>query len=90
MALNIKNREVERLVTEIAAATGESKTEAVRRALLERRARLHTGVADAEGRARLRRFLEREVWSRIPPDQLGKAPSRTEREAILGYGEEGV
>lgn len=33
MALNIKNREVERLAAEIAALTGESKTEAIRRAL---------------------------------------------------------
>jgi hypothetical protein len=39
---------------------------------------------------RLQSFLEREVWARVPPDQKGKAPGRTERERILGYGEEGV
>ena len=50
MALNIKNAEVERLAAEVADLTGETKTEAVRRALAERRARLRTRVTDA-GRA---------------------------------------
>ena len=40
MALNIKNPEVESLATELAGVTGESKTEAIRQALVERRARL--------------------------------------------------
>ena len=40
MPLNIKNLEVERLAEEIARLTGESKTEAVRKALEERRTRL--------------------------------------------------
>lgn len=70
--------------------TGESKTEAIRRALAERRARLRVAVT-AEGRAgRLRRFLEVEVWSKVPEEQLGNAPDRSERERILGYGEHGV
>lgn len=90
MALNIKNPEVERLAAELAAATGESKTEAIRQALLERKARLRTRVAPGERQARIRRFLEREVWSRIPEDQAGRAPDRGERERILGYGGEGV
>ena len=40
MALNINSPEVEQLVAAVAAMTGESKTEAVRQALLERRERL--------------------------------------------------
>ena len=40
MPLNIKNSEVERLAAEVARLTGESKTEAIRRALDERRRRL--------------------------------------------------
>jgi len=36
MALNIRNRETESLAAALAAATGETKTEAVRRALQER------------------------------------------------------
>lgn len=90
MALNIKNAEVERLAAEVARLTGESKTEAVRRALAERRARLRTRMGDASRRERVLRFLETEVWARVPPDQLGRAPDREEREAILGYGPEGV
>lgn len=88
--LNIKNREVERLAEEISTLTGESKTEAVRRALVERRARLRTRVTEQGRRDRLRRFLEQEVWSRVPPEQTGRAPDRAERERILGYSEEGM
>ena len=40
MALNIKSAEVEEQVAAVSAMTGESKTEAVRRALVERRDRL--------------------------------------------------
>jgi hypothetical protein len=46
-------------------------------------------LADFE-RARVASFLEREVWPRVPADQLGRAPDRAERERILGYGEAGV
>jgi antitoxin VapB len=38
--LNIKNPEVERLAAELSDMTGESKTQAIRTALLERRRRL--------------------------------------------------
>ena len=90
MALNIKNPDVERLVEEVAAVTGESKTEAVRVALLERRARLRTRItADARAR-RVQRFLEGEVWAVLPADQVGRPPERGEREEILGYGPEGA
>lgn len=39
MAVNIKNERVERLLDEVAALTGETKTEAIRRSLEERRDR---------------------------------------------------
>ncbi len=90
MALNIKNREVESLAAELSEITGESKTEAIRQALLERRARLRLRISPSQRRERIHRFLEREVWSRVPEEMLGRAPSREEREAILGYGKEGV
>lgn len=48
----------------------------------------HGGPTDRG--ARILRFLEREVWPAIPPDELGKTLTREEREAILGYGPEGV
>ena len=41
-------------------------------------------------RAAMERLLANEVWSRIPADQLGKAPDRAERETILGYDEGGA
>lgn len=43
MALNIRNPETERLAAEVARRTGETKTEAVTRALRERLARLRRG-----------------------------------------------
>lgn len=89
MPLNIKNPEVERLAAEVARLTGETKTEAIRRALAERRARLRTRVDPARDLQRIIRRLEEEVWSRIPPDQLGRGPTKAEREEILGYGPEG-
>jgi len=90
MALNIKNPDVEALAAELAELTGESKTETVRRALVERRARLRFRVTDDARKSRIRTFLEQEVWSRVPEDQLGKAPDKAEREEILGYGDHGV
>jgi antitoxin VapB len=90
MALNIKNEEVERLATEVARLTGESKTEAIRRALAERRQRLAYRVRPEDRETQALRFLEREVWPRIPADQLGRRLSRSEEDEILGYGREGV
>jgi antitoxin VapB len=90
VALNIKNTEVERLAREVARLTGETKTEAIRRALVERRRRLRTGISQESQAERLWRFLETEVWPRVPEEQLGRSPGRLEREEILGYGAEGV
>ena len=90
MALNIKNETVERLAAEVARLAGESKTEAVRRALEDRKARLAHRVADGDRASRLRRFLETEVWPTIPAGELGRRMSREEEEQVLGYGPEGV
>ena len=90
MALNIKNPEVERLAAEVAALTGESKTEAVRQALDERPRRLRVRLPDGARADRVERFLAREIWSKVPPDKLGCPPSREERERILGLGADGV
>lgn len=91
MALNIKNDRVEAVLDEVVAITGETKTEAVRAALEERRTRLTTARL-GQDRARLRRdFLEREVWSRIPVELLDKPPlSKEEEEELLGLGPAGV
>ena len=47
MAVNIKNARVELLLDEVAALTGETKTEAIRRALEDRRDRLVRHYNDA-------------------------------------------
>ena len=75
MPLNIKNAEVERLAAEVARLTGESKTEAIRRALDERKRRLK-GSTVADRRTRVIKFLERKVWPTIPKDQLGRRLTR--------------
>ena len=90
MALNIKDREAERLAAEVAAMTGESKTRAIRTALEERKQRLAMRVVHRDRGQALRRFLEEEVWPQVPARLRGRRVSRREREAILGYGAEGV
>ncbi|MDQ2877097.1 MAG: type II toxin-antitoxin system VapB family antitoxin [Actinomycetota bacterium] len=90
MALNIKNEDVERLAAEVARMTGESKTEAIRRALAERRQRLGYRIAGGDRHQRVLRFLEHEVWPRIPEGELGRHLSRAEEDEILGYGAEGM
>ena len=88
MALNIKDPETERLATELAALTGETKTRAVRIALEERAERL--GKRESAG-ARMVRVLEEEIWPQIPAELRGRPPlTKAEREAILGYGRDGV
>lgn len=90
MALNIKNPEVERLANELSKLTGESKTETVRQALKARKAALAHQVVQPRRAEGILRFLREEVWPKIPADQLGRAPTKAEREEILGYGPEGV
>jgi antitoxin VapB len=90
MAMNIKDAETERLAGEVAELTGESKTAAVRTSLRERRDRL-SAQRDYDRRlAEARQFLQDEIWSQIPADELGKPITKAEREKILGYGPDGV
>jgi antitoxin VapB len=89
MALNIKNGEVERLAAEVARLTGESKTEAIRRALEERRTRLKSTSRDSR-RGRVLRFLEKKVWPSLAKTQKGRRLTRAQEDDILGYGPGGV
>ena len=90
MALNIKNPEVEQLAAEIAAMAGESKTEAIRRALQERRQRLALRTGGKDKHRKLMEFLEHEIWPHVPKEMLGVPLSEAEHDRILGYGSEGV
>jgi len=89
MALNLKNPDVERLASEVARLTGESKTAAIRRALEERRLRL-TAPSSKAKRTRVLRFLRTKVWASIPKEQLGRRLTSAEEDTLLGYGPDGV
>ena len=81
MAISIKDPETDRLARALAMATGETLTEAIRRALEERLARetgrVHRGIG-----AEVRRIQER----------LARLPVRDPRPAddIIGYDPHGV
>ena len=90
MGLNIKNEAVAKLAAEVAELTGESKTEAIRKALEERRYRLNSRISVSRPKNDIHRFLEREIWPLVPEDVRRKRLSKREKEKILGYGREGV
>ena len=90
MALNIKNPEVERLADQVSKMTGETKTEAIRKALIDRKGRLSVTAVQGDRRARLIRFLERDVWPLVPRRLRSRRLSRKEHDDILGYGPEGI
>lgn len=83
MALNIKDAEADRLARELAAATGETLTEAVLNALRERIAR------QRQRRPAPRRAKEILREARI---RLSRLPVQDQRSAdeILGYDETGL
>jgi antitoxin VapB len=86
MALNLKNVEVERLAAEVARLAGETKTEAVRRALLERRERIASRAGAGDRATKLRLFLETQVWPQVPEHEVGRRLTSLEEDEILGYG----
>jgi antitoxin VapB len=81
MALNIRNAEAERLAAELARLTGETKTEAVTKALRDRLARVRR-----RPRQRLADELEQiaEHCANLPV--LDSRPG----DEILGYDEHGL
>jgi antitoxin VapB len=82
--------EIEELAAQVAELAGESRVEAIHRALMERLERLQS---DADTRERLRRameFLQHEVWPLVPEDQLGRSLTREEEDELLGYTGDGV
>ena len=80
MGLNIKNIEVERLATEVAAMTGETKTEAIRKALAERKE--HLTIPERKRSDGLQEWLEREVWPLTKPEFRGKPVTKEEMDAL--------
>ena len=82
MALNIRNRETERLAEALAKATGETKTEAVTKAL---RARL-----DRVRRKRTRRHLADELNKIALHCAARPVLDARSSDEILGYGDDGL
>jgi antitoxin VapB len=82
--------QTEALAAEVAALANETKTQAVRTALLERKERLQARKRRHARGQRIGRFLEDGAWPQISDAVLGRPISKAEREAILGYGREGV
>lgn len=82
MALNLRNPEAEQLAAEVARRTGETKTQAVIRALRDRLARLN--------RERRRRSLADELEAIA--EHCARLPVLDARPAdeILGYDEQGL
>ena len=83
MEPNTKNAQVESLVAEVAQIAGESKTEAVRKALQERRDRLFLTRMNAGNERRLQMLLQNEIWPQIPTAQMGVHLTKEEEEALL-------
>ena len=89
VALNIKNERVERLAAEVARMARETKTEAIGRALEDRKARLAFKTSPQDRLRQLKDYLQREVWPNIPPAVRGRKLTKRQREAILGLGHRG-
>ena len=68
------------------ALAHEPKTQAIRQALLDRRARLQARGGKSEVHGSVRDHLERNAWPLISLAELGRVLSREEEEGILGYG----
>jgi antitoxin VapB len=90
MALNIKDQETERLVARLAEQTGETKTAAVRQAVMAQLAQIDAAEAVQQRKAKLTRLLEDEIWPLLPSEELGKPLTKEEQEEILGIGPDGI
>jgi antitoxin VapB len=90
MAMNIKDPQTEALAAEVAELANETKTQAVRTALQERKERLQARQRRHRRAERIERFLEDEAWPQIPDTVLGRRLPKAEREELLGLGPGGV
>ncbi|MCX6599528.1 MAG: type II toxin-antitoxin system VapB family antitoxin [Acidobacteria bacterium] len=89
MALSLKNPEVDQLAAQVAQMANETKTEAVRRALLERRDRLSMNASPLTRMERAADIL-REIRASLPAEAKGRRLTREEEDEILGFGPDGV
>ena len=79
--INLKSDRVATLLEQITQRTGETKIDAVTKALEERLQEL-----EAKDRAaRTLTWLKTTVWPNLPETERGKAPSKEEQEELLGF-----
>ena len=79
--VNLKSERVATLLEQITEQTGESKVDAVAKALEGRLQELAAG----DRAARTLEWLQTAVWSNLPEVQRGHAPSKEEQEDLLGF-----
>jgi antitoxin VapB len=89
MALNIRNSEVERLAAEAAELAREFRTEAIRKALEDRVARLRMRRRGPGRDQRIDEVLAR-FRAGFPNGDFGRTMTKAEEEEILGFGTDGV
>lgn len=82
MALNIKDAETDRLARELAAATGESITEAARVAIAERLERVKAQAVAPTVRQKLAQIIERGRERQMLDDRTA--------DQIVGYDDHGL
>jgi antitoxin VapB len=78
---SVRSDRVAELLDALVRRTGEARVEAVERALEVRLRQL-----EVEDRASATiAWLERDVWSSLSDGARGRAPTREEQEALLGF-----
>lgn len=88
MALNIRNPEIERLATEAAELARESRTEAIRKALEDRVARLRMHRRRRDRNDRIDEVLAR-FRVQFPNGEFGRPIRKKEKEDLLGFDAHG-
>ena len=78
---SVRSDRVAELLDALVRRTGEAKVEAVERALEGRLRQLEA----ADRASATVAWLEQDVWSRLPNGVRGRAPTREEQEALLGF-----
>lgn len=86
MAIQIKNPAVTRLAAELALLTGDNRTEAIRKALEEKKARLSARLVQRTRSAELARTLGREICSLMREGSRKNVLTPAEVQELLAYG----
>jgi hypothetical protein len=86
MTLTIKNPTVAELASKLATLTGESKTEVVHKALMERSEKFYRDYVQREHRSEMRKLFLYSSRHRNGAQNKGVRLSQAEVVELLGYG----